>query len=95
MPVDPKADSPLSAQNNLENEAHIYVCFPPSCSRSESGDGRLKAAATAITVFVSVQWPKLGRKRTGGYRTQRGVVTQSGGDVRSNVVKLFTLLLHG
>ena len=40
-------------------------------------------------------WPKLGRKRTGGYRTQRGVVTQSGGDVRSNVVKLFTLLLHG
>jgi hypothetical protein len=37
----------------------------------------------------------LGRERTGGYRTQRGVVTQSGGDVRSNVVKLFTLLLHG
>jgi len=49
-------------------------------------DGSLKAAAAAITVFVSVQWPQLGRKRTGGYRTQRGVVTQSGGNVRSNVV---------
>jgi hypothetical protein len=26
----------------------------PSCCRSEGGDGRLKAAAAAITVFVSV-----------------------------------------
>lgn len=40
------------------------VRFPPSCRRSESGDGRLTAAAAAITVFVSVQWPKLGREQT-------------------------------
>ena len=62
--IDPKAACLLSAQNKPGNEAHPYVSLPPSCSRSESGDGRLKAAATAITVFVSVQWPKLGRELT-------------------------------
>jgi hypothetical protein len=41
-------------QNKRENEAQLYVCFPPSCRRSEGGDGRLKAAAAAITGFVSV-----------------------------------------
>jgi hypothetical protein len=45
-------------QNKRENEAHLYVCFPPSCRRSESGGGRLKAAAAESSLFVSVQWPK-------------------------------------
>ena len=33
-------------------------------------DGSLKAAAAAITVFVSVQWPQLGRERTGSIWTR-------------------------
>jgi len=33
---------------------HRTDSIPPSCRRSESGDGRLKAAAAAITVFVSL-----------------------------------------
>jgi hypothetical protein len=41
-------------QNKRENEAQLYVCFPPICRRSEGDDNRLKAAAAAITVFVSV-----------------------------------------
>lgn len=49
-----KADSLLSAQNKPKTEAHPYVGLPPSCRSSEGGDGRLKAAAAANTVFVSV-----------------------------------------
>jgi hypothetical protein len=47
------ADRTLSAQNKLENEAHPYVWFPTNCGRFESGDGRLKVAEAAITIFVS------------------------------------------
>jgi hypothetical protein len=44
-----KAACPLSALNKPENEYNPYVRFPPSCRRSEGGDGGLKGAAAAIT----------------------------------------------
>jgi hypothetical protein len=52
--VDPKTAFPQPAQNKPENESYPYVRFPPNCRRSEDGHGRLKAAAAAITGFVSV-----------------------------------------
>ena len=53
-----KADLPLSAQNKPENEIYPYVSFPPSCRRSEGGDGRLKATAAAITLIMPVFGPR-------------------------------------
>lgn len=38
----------------LAREMQSEFRFRPSCRRSEGGDGRLQAAAAAITVFVSV-----------------------------------------
>jgi hypothetical protein len=67
-----ETDLRFTTQNKPENEDHPFVRFPPSCRRSEGGDGRLKAAAAVIIVFVSVYCPKLGREQTVGFAPKRG-----------------------
>lgn len=50
----PQVGSVLLVRFARSSIRKLPVCSRPNCCRSEGGDGRLKAAAAAITVFVSV-----------------------------------------